>query len=451
VTNDIDVMNKKIYVVLLIIFFGLTAFVVIKYKLHNKYIVSYTLKERKGAAALLPEWLLVKSNGEKLFRRVTEKPEDIKATIALASLYIQEARITGDYEYYDAAAMKYIEDVLAIQPQNFEALILKAVIQLSQHHFSDAIETANIAQKINPYNAFVYGIMVDGNVEMGNYSEAVKNSDKMISIRPDIRSYSRVAYLREIHGDYPGAIEAMKMAVGAGGYGDEGTEWARVQLGHLYENTGDLKSAEMHYTIVLDERPGFGYALAGLGHVAIGNKEYAKALKLYLQADSAISDYAIKEQIAELYLLMGEKEKATGIIETIIKELSGSSAAGVQKLNHHADKELAYVYLLKNDFKNGLKHALLEYNMRPDNIDVNEAVAWAYFKNGDNQKAVPYIEKALSTNSKNPTLLCHAGAIYAGTGEREKAKILLNNTLKSDPNINPELKQQSKELLRSLK
>jgi tetratricopeptide (TPR) repeat protein len=206
----------------------------------------------------------------------------------------------------------------------------------------------------------------------------------------------------------------------------------------------------MHYTIVLDERPGFGYALAGLGHVAMGNKNYTKALKFYLQADSAIRDYAIKEQIAELYLLMGEKEKADMLINNIIKELSGSTTTGVQKMNHHSDKELAYVYLLKNDYKNALKHALAEYERRPENIDVNEAVAWAYYKNGDYQKALLYVEKALRTNSKNPVLLCHAGIIYAGSDQKEKAKSLLQDALIADPNIEPGLKQLSKEFLRSL-
>ena len=43
-----------------------------------------------------------------------------------------------------------------------------------------------------------------------------------------------------------GAVEANGEACirHAGMPGDEGTEWVRVQLGHLYEKTGDLKSAE---------------------------------------------------------------------------------------------------------------------------------------------------------------------------------------------------------------
>ena len=70
---------------------------------------------------------------------------------------------------------------------------------------------------VNPYNAYVYGLLVDGNVEMGNYDTAVSYADKMVSVRPDLTSYSRVSYLREIFGDYAGSIKAMQMAVEAGG------------------------------------------------------------------------------------------------------------------------------------------------------------------------------------------------------------------------------------------
>lgn len=410
----------------------------------------YPLQERKGAAALLPEWASTKSTGDKLIRIVRETPADTKSTMALVALYIQEARVTGNYTYYDAAAMKYIDDVLAREPQNFQALILKAILQLSQHHFSDALETAARAQKINPYNAFVYGIMVDGNVEMGNYPAAVENSDRMISIRPDIRSYARVSYLREIHGDYPGAIDAMKMAVEAGGSGDEGTEWCRIQLARLYENTGESKAAAMHYTIALNERPGYGYAVAGLGHIAMANKDYPKAIALYLQADSTLNDYAIKEQLAELYLIIGQKEKAKTTIDQAIEELTKASKEGQQNINHHADKELAYVYLLNNEAGKAVDHALIEYNRRPDNIDVNEALAWAYYKNGEAQKALPYMEKALRTHCKNPVLLSHAGLIFSKAGDRSRAKLLLQEAQKNDPNIDILLKQETQAILQTL-
>ena len=108
------------------------------------------------------------------------------------------------------AAMKYINKVLDANPDDFNALVFKSLIFLSQHHFSDGLVTAEQARKINPDNAYVYGILVDANVELGNYKEAVAMSDKMQALKPSLESYSRASYLREIYGDYDGAIAAMK-------------------------------------------------------------------------------------------------------------------------------------------------------------------------------------------------------------------------------------------------
>jgi tetratricopeptide (TPR) repeat protein len=199
------------------------------------------MKERVDQLKNLSEWNLTSRQAGMLMSKIKNDPSDIKSQLSLASIMINEGRITGDHAYYDDAAMFYIDEVLAKDPSNFEALLYKAVVQLSQHDFAKAIETADKAKNINPYNAFVYGILVDGYVEMGEYDSAVVNSDRMISIRPDLRSYSRISYLREIHGDIPGAIEAMKMAVEAGSPGDESTEWSRVQLGKLYEQTNDFR------------------------------------------------------------------------------------------------------------------------------------------------------------------------------------------------------------------
>ena len=66
-------------------------------------------------------------------------PDDTKSRISLAALYIQEARVTGQYMYYDMAAMKYVNEVLEKEPTNFEALTFKSLIYLSQHHFAEGL------------------------------------------------------------------------------------------------------------------------------------------------------------------------------------------------------------------------------------------------------------------------------------------------------------------------
>ena len=72
---------------------------------------------------------------------------------------------------------------------------------------------------------------------------------------------------------------------------------------------------------------------------------------------------------------------------------------------------MANIYLFTADYDNALKHAIMEYNRRPGNIEVNELVAWIYFKSGKTEKALPYLKEALKTNSKHPRLIERAKLI----------------------------------------
>ena len=285
----------------------------------------------------------------------------------MVSIFIQEARVTGDHSYYDKASFKYLSDILIKDSSNFEALVMKSIIQMSQHHFSDGLQTAMKAQQINPYNAFVYGLLVDGNVESGNYTEAVENSDKMVSIRPDLRSYSRISYLREIHGDLPGAIDAMKLAVEAGAPGDEGTAWCRVQLGKLYQKADDTASASMQFNIALNERPSYPFAMAGNASLEAANNNFDTAIEMYTNAIQTMNDYSFKEELADIYVLKGDLSKATEIRKQVIFEFAKQSNLAMkdESIGHYSDRELAYAYLAVNDKDKALEHAMLEYNRRP--------------------------------------------------------------------------------------
>ncbi len=447
-------MKKSfLYSFLLVLFVAASAFMLTRItKQGNKNETVYSkLLPRKTSLAYAAEWAVVKNNVDVLIRKVDGNPSDIKSLIALTAPYIQEGRNTGNFNYYNEAALKCINAVLEIDAKSFEALTFKATILLSQHHFTDGLAIATQAQQLYPYNAFVYGLLVDGYVESGKYKEAIEAADKMISIRPDNRSYSRIAYLREIHGDIPGAIEAMKMAVDAGAPGDENTEWCRVQLGKLFEKIGNVNEAEMHYTIAANNRQNYPYALAGLARIASEEKNYGKALGLYMQADSLIPDHTFKEGIAEIYNLTRQTEKAKKVAEEILNHMKFFSSSRENKnVGQNEDHEMAHAYMGVNNYEKALEYALLEYNRRPENIEVNETVAIVYYAKGGYSKALPYIETALKTNCKNPELLCHAGLIYAKSGDNAKAKMLLKEALKMDPLIPLSLKIESEEMLGTL-
>ena len=347
--------------------------------------------------------------------------------------------------YYDKAALDLLEDVVQNQPKNFDALCCKATVLLSQHHFTEGLAVAQQALPINPDNAFIYGIMCDSYVELGNYAEAVKMCDKMISVRPDIRSYARVSYLREIHGDLPGAIQAAKLAVSSGYPGLEQTEWVRTILGHLYENTGNLDSAEIQYKTALLERPEYPFALAGLGRVEKMKKNYKDAAKLFEKAKTLIIEYSFSDELTDLYRLNNEPEKAKKSAGDVIQMLSPISTVdeGTSGHGHYADKELAYAYLKIPDVESALKHALLEYERRPENIDVCETLAWARYQKGEYAEASKLIDKALRTNCRNPVLLCHAGLIKLKAGDLQQGQDLLRKVLSVNACIDPDLLKEA--------
>lgn len=427
-------MQKKLLLpILILLVAGSGAFLLFRSKgpLQTSINEFYPLHERTGTAASWPEWNNTKATASNLIRMVRENPDDKKGALSLASLYIQEGRASGNPDYYNGAALHYIEQVLQKEPANSEALTMKALVQLSKHHFAQALHTAQLAQQQEPHNAFVYGLMVDSYVELGQYRKAVESADQMTAIRPDMRSYARVAYLREIHGDLPGAIEAMQMAVDAGGFGDEPSAWTRVQLGKLYEQTGDLQTAVMHYQITLDSRPSYAYAVAGMGRVAMANKDYAKALAFFQQADTLPAEHGFGEEIAQAYLAMGQKEKAAVLLRQTEEGLKEEEAKnkGVADAAHHTDAELAAVYLLMEDYDQALAYALKEYNRRPQNIEVSELIAWLYYKKGEALKAVPYAQQALQTGCKNRELLARMGLVFSAAGQKEKGNGLIQQAL----------------------
>ena len=278
-------------------------------------------------------------------------------------------------------------------------------------------------------------------------------ADKMTATRPDLRSYARISYLREIFGDIPGAISAIKLAVSAGYPGLEQTEWARMILGHLYENEGQLDSAKIVYQRALDERPEYPFAFAGLGRIEKEKGNYGEAINYFEKAKSLILEYSFKDELTDLYRLNNQPLRGDSSAQAVIEELGGNLGDESQSIHgHYADKELAYAYLKTNpaDLDKALKHALTEYDRRPDNIDVCEAVAWVRYKRNEFAQADTLINKALRTHSKNPVLLCRAGLIKVKSGELENGRKLIREAIEQDPYFDINLRKEATQYLTNI-
>ncbi|HEX8334407.1 MAG TPA: tetratricopeptide repeat protein [Segetibacter sp.] len=358
------------------------------------------LFERTGKLATAVEWEKTKQKVAELKEKVEKNPNDVKSRLQIATIYITEARITGEHPYYYPAIDKILNGALLVDPNNYDATILKASVKLSQHKFTEAKELAEKAKAINPNNAYAYGLLVDANVELGDYDQAIANSDKMQALKPSLESYSRASYLREIFGDYKGAIEAMKLAVQAGLPGSEPQCWSRNTLADLYLKTGDLAKAEKEFRINLNLRPSYAFSLAGLAKIEQTKKNYDGALALLDSAAAVLPEFSFHEQMAEIFALQGDTEKAQTKYSEVLEMLKEDEESG-----HLVSLELATVYLKMNKLNEAKKYALMEYKIRPGNIDVNKELAMIAYKEKDLSRFQQYLQTAKRTGSKDPEIL----------------------------------------------
>jgi len=350
------------------------------------------------------EWDDVNNNYQTLKLAIQKNEADHESKIKLANLFIREARVTGEHGHYYPAALEMTNRILnsttKVNNMEFLALVTKAGVQLSLHEFKAALETGQKAILLNNKNAQIYGVLTDCYVELGQYDKAVEMADIMISLKPDLRSYARISYLREIHGQIPEAIEAMKMAVEAGVPGYEDTAWAMLTLGELYERYGEQQKAKLLYEEILAERQDYPFAVGALGSIHLKNKDIKKAEDITLKAIDIIPEVGFYTQLAEIYKIQGRTDDMSKIMEEVFVMLKDDEDSG-----HNMNLEYAHIYLdLLEKPEQALEYAQKEFQKRPDNIDVNRILSRIYKAKSDQPMSQKYAMAASVTNSKHPEL-----------------------------------------------
>ncbi len=176
--------------------------------------------------------------------------------------------------------------------------------------FGARLRWATAFKRSTPTKLRALGVRVDALVELGRYADAVTALQQMVDLRPDLESYSRVSYLRELHGDVPGAIEAMRMAADTALPGSEPWLWTTTYLGHLYWGQGDLDAAERIYRAVLRQKPDYPFAQFGLARIdaARGDKQAALTILRPLAARLPLPEFLAA--LGDLYAGLGDARQA---------------------------------------------------------------------------------------------------------------------------------------------
>lgn len=379
-----------------------------------------------------------------LQERIRKNPEDTDAYAQLGQAFLQRMRETTDPSLYAQAETAFSE-ALKRDPQHLDALLGQAALALSRHQFGEALRLGEQALTLNPYRAQIYGVIGDAQVELGRYDAAVATIQKMVDTRPDLSSYSRVSYLRELHGDTAGAIAAMEQAVKAGFPSSEQALWTKVQLGHLHFNSGALMEAEATYMHALQTRPDYIHAFAGMARVRAAQGKHGEAISYY---QKLVELYPLPEfviALGELYEVTDQPAKAKEQYDLVRAMQQLNAAAGVD-----VDLELALFNADHGvDPAQTVAQARAAYARR-SSIYAADVLAWALFQQGKYDEAWQYAQEALRLGTRDAALHFHAGMIAYKLGDVVKARQQLEQALAINPAFSIRYAPQTRELLRTL-
>ncbi|WP_412069251.1 tetratricopeptide repeat protein [Rubrivirga sp. IMCC43871] len=345
------------------------------------------------------------------------EPESVDARIRLAHALLQLGTERGTQAETIPEARELLAQAVERDPESLYGRSLQASLFNVLHRFEEARDVSRDILADYPVNAYAMGTLVDALVELGEYDQAVEASDNLLALKPGLPAYSRASYLRELHGDTDGAIAAMRLAADAAVGGRPERAWALHHLAGLYLGDAKPDTAAFIYTGILEEKPDFAPALAGLGHVALVKGDADEAVRLLEEARALQPLEMIDELLVEAHLAAGNERAAEAAAQRVHAALLAARGFGevvdMEEADFLADRD--------EDLKRVLRLAREQQARRPGHLHANETLAWALYKTGDATAAVPYIERAMRLDTGDAMVHYRAARIYDAAGDAGQA------------------------------
>ena len=361
---------------------------------------------------------------------VRSDPVDAQTYAQLGDAYYQRARETGDPSYYTRADGSFAA-ALDRDPANVTAATGQATLALARHDFRGGLELAERARRLAPDLASPYAPLADAQIELGRYGAAARTLNRLVRLKPNLTAYARISYYRELHGDLPGALQAMRLAVSAGAGGAEGEAYVQSLLGKLQADGGRYGAAEHAYRLALAIDPGYPAAAAGLAGVEAARGDFDSAIRRYRRVVERLP-------LPEYAIALGEAEEAAGMTLAAERDygLVGAEAKLLKANGVNTDVDLA---LFEANHGSPSEAVILGRRawMQAPSVRSADAYSWALHRAGRSEPALRFSKEAMRLGSRDPSFLYHAGMIAAGAGHEVRARQVLGRLVAQSPRFSP--------------
>jgi tetratricopeptide (TPR) repeat protein len=374
---------------------------------------------------------------------IEEEPGDATLRATLGDLYYQRGRDTADSSWNEKAHAAY-RRALALDPQSVQATTGLGTLALAKHDFAGGLRYGERALSLAPESVLPYAAIADGQLELGRYGDARRSLDRMVSLKPNLASYARISYFRELHGDLSGALAAMRLAVSAGGGSPENVAYVETLLGNLEFQAGHPARAGAAYRTALARVPEYLPAQAGLATVQAATGDL----------DAAIARYGVvvrTSAVHEYHLLLLEAQLADGRTTAARREIAAirENQAIERRNGVNTDAELA---IFEADHGSPARAVALGRSAveKAPSVSSADALSWALSSAGRGRAALHWAERALRTGWRDALVRYHAGMAAKLAGEPALARRWLTQALALNPHFSPLHAPRAQRALRSL-
>ncbi len=366
---------------------------------------------------------------------------DLWAALGLA--YYQRVRETGDPGFYGRAD-RVLRTAVALDRRNPAARVGQATIALARHDFRGGLRDARLALALAPRAVEAYPALVDALVELGRYGQAAHAIQRFIDLKPNLASYARVSYFRELHGDLDGAVQAMGYAVSAGGENPENVAYVQSLLGDLEFVRGRAGAAASAYRRALSKVAGYPPAEVGLAQVESAGGRLGPAVR-------RLRDVVARLPLPQYIVALGETELAAGRRAAARRdlELVGAEERLLRANGVNTDVDLALFEANHGSPSRAVRLGRRAWAQAPS-VRSADALGWALTAAGRPRAGWGWARRALRLGSRDPSFLYHAGMSARDAGDRGTARALLRRTLSLNPRFSPLYAPRAARALRGL-
>jgi tetratricopeptide (TPR) repeat protein len=350
-------------------------------------------------------------------RQLGEKALDPPIDVENATKYVyrlyQRASLTDNLE--ELPAVERAIDRLIPQLRHADDLyLLKANVAFKVHRLDDVKRNLDAAPGLRD-TAEGMKLEADLHFQEGRYGEAEAAYTRAIELD---RSWDNLARYAHFIGKMKSVDEADRLYAEAE---DELTSkqmrsyaWVELQRAALDVSRGDYEAARAHHGRAKAAYAGYWMTDQRAAALLAAEGRYDEAAAAYEQVLPVVSKPELLQKAGELYVRMGEPDRAESYLATALAKFSESANRGEVHYYHHL---VDYHCRVTEDYAEAARWARMDLALR-DNFSTRSALAWALFRSGESREALEHIQRALDSGVIEPRIHTQAAQIQAACLQR---------------------------------